>query len=320
MAEGSVRFGAGIRAIGNAFRRSLAFILQPIFGSWSWEPPGWLQFLSNKFAAMGGWLRARPRVAALGLAVIAAIAAGSYAGWQWWEAQPKPVLVTYKITEPGPLRLEDTDPKPEPLVIEFMASVAPLKDVGKEVSAGIALDPKLEGRWQWDGDKVLRFNPKSDWPVGGEFTLTLQRGLALAEQVRLADYRIRFKSAPSFGQADRGEVLPGSGRSRGEKGHRHRQLQPSGRHGRFRKARHAAPRADRAKASSAWAARPRHSRSATTNGSSTPSSIPSRWRFPQSRRHSRCWSMPGRAPRAAGRRWPTRSRVRCPFRGSTASP
>jgi uncharacterized protein YfaS (alpha-2-macroglobulin family) len=106
------------------------------------------------------------------------------------------VLVTYKITEPGPLRLEDTEAKPEPLLIEFAASVAPLKDVGKEVSTGIALVPKLDGKWQWDGDKLLRFNPKSEWPPGAEFTVTLERGVALAEPVRLADYRIRFKSAP----------------------------------------------------------------------------------------------------------------------------
>ena len=196
MAEGSVRSGGGARALGNGFRRALAFLLQPLFGSWSWEPPGWLRFLSRKLAAAGAWLRARPRVAGLGVAILAALGAGGYAGWQWWEAQPKPVLVTYKVTEPGPIRLEEADAKPEPVVIEFAASVAPLKDVGKEVTVGIALEPRLEGKWLWDGDKILRFAPKAEWPVGTEFTVALERGVALAEQVRLADYKIRFHSAP----------------------------------------------------------------------------------------------------------------------------
>ena len=196
MAAGSVRIGAGVRAVGSAFQRALAFILQPVFGSWSWAPPRWLQVTSTRTAATGAWTKAHPRSAALGVAILAGIAAAGYTGWQWWEAQPKPVLVTYKVTEPGPLRLEEPDAKPEALVVEFSASVAPLKDVGKEAGAGIVLNPKLEGKWQWDGDKVLRFNPRSDWPVGAEFTATLERNVALAEQVRLSDYRIRFKSAP----------------------------------------------------------------------------------------------------------------------------
>ena len=188
--------GGAIRAIGGGSRRALAAVLQPVFGRWNWEPPRWWQFVARKLAAASAWLRLRPRVAAGGaLAVVALIAAG-YAGWMWWEAQPKPVLATFTVKEPGPMRLDEQDAKPEPLVIEFAASAAPLKDVDKETKDGIALDPPLDGKWRWDGDKVLRFNPKSEWPVGADFTVTLQRGAALAEQVRLADYRIRFRSAP----------------------------------------------------------------------------------------------------------------------------
>ncbi len=196
MAAGSVGFGAGIRALGSAFQRLLAYILQPVFGNWTWEPPRWLRATAHRAAAAAEWARAHPRASGFGLLLVAVLAVAGHAGWQWWEAQPKPVLVTYKVAEPGPLRLDEPDTKPEPLIIEFSASVAPLKDVGKEAGAGIVLDPKLDGKWQWDGDKVLRFNPRSDWPVGGEFTVKLERGVALAEQVRLADYHVRFRSAP----------------------------------------------------------------------------------------------------------------------------
>ncbi|MEO8133584.1 MAG: MG2 domain-containing protein, partial [Betaproteobacteria bacterium] len=195
MAAGRIGIAGKVHTWSSAFNRGLAWLLQPVFGSWSWEAPAWLRFCAIRIAAGIAWLRGHPRATlALAAAAVGATAA-SYAGWQWWEAQPKPMLVTFKVTEPGPLRLEDPDAKPEPLVIEFDASVAPLKDVGKEVSAGIALEPRLDGKWQWDGDKVLRFSPKSEWPVGSEFTVTLDRGVTLAEQMRLTDYRIRFRSA-----------------------------------------------------------------------------------------------------------------------------
>ncbi|MEP6701528.1 MAG: alpha-2-macroglobulin [Betaproteobacteria bacterium] len=188
--------GGWFRAIGPGARRALAALLQPVFGSWTWDAPAWWRFLERKFCAVHAWLRDRPRIAGLGaLAMVAAIA-GGYGGWMWWEAQPKAVLTTYTVKEPGPLQLDSQDAKPEPLVIEFAASAAPLKEVDKEIKDGIKLDPAVEGKWRWDGDKVLRFNPKSEWPVGTDFTLTLARGVALAEQVRLADYRIKFRSAP----------------------------------------------------------------------------------------------------------------------------
>ena len=189
MAAGHVGMGGKIHALGTALTRAPARLLQPVLGSWSWEPPSWLRYFGRCRAIAFAWLRAHPRAGfALLAAILGAIAAG-YAGWQWWEAQPRPVLVGFKVTEPGPMRLEDADARPEPLIVEFDASVAPLKDVGKEAGAGIALEPKVEGKWQWDGDKVLRFNPKAEWPVGTEFVVTLDRGLALAEQVRLSDYR-----------------------------------------------------------------------------------------------------------------------------------
>jgi uncharacterized protein YfaS (alpha-2-macroglobulin family) len=94
------------------------------------------------------------------------------------------------------MRLDEPEARPEPLVIEFAVSAAPLKDIGKDVTEGVALSPVIDGKWHWDDDKVLRFQPKSEWPVGAEYTLTLERGLALAQDVRLAEPKLRFSSAP----------------------------------------------------------------------------------------------------------------------------
>lgn len=196
MAAGHVGMGRRIHALGSALSREPARLLQPVLGSWSWEPPSWLRFCGKRMAFALAWLRSHRRAGLALLAIVVGAIAAAYAGWQWWEAQPKPVLVNIKVTEPGPMRLEDADARPEPLIVEFDASVAPLKDVGKDAGAGIALEPKVDGKWQWDGDKILRFNPKAEWPVGTEFVVALDRGVALADQVRLGEYRIRFRSAP----------------------------------------------------------------------------------------------------------------------------
>jgi uncharacterized protein YfaS (alpha-2-macroglobulin family) len=196
--EGAVGGDGGGRLgrIGAGSRRVLAAVVQPVFGSWSWDAPPWLRWASGRARRGTQWLKDRPKIAAFGALSLAALIGAGYAGWLWWEAQPKPVLTTYTVRAPGPMRIDEPDAKPEPLIVEFAASVAPLRDVDKEIANGIALDPQLDGKWRWDGDKVLRFNPKSEWPVGTDFTLTLTRGVALAEQVRLADYKVRFKSAP----------------------------------------------------------------------------------------------------------------------------
>ena len=188
-------FGSRVRALGAGSRRALAAVLQPLFGNWTWEAPPWISWTNAKVRQRMQWLRARPRIAGLGALAIVALIAGGVAGWLWWEAQPKPVLTTYTVRSPAPMRIDEPDAKPEPLIVEFAASAAPLKDVDKEAGIGIAIDPPLEGKWRWDGDKVLRFNPRSEWPVGADFTVTLGRGVALAEQVRLAEYKIKFKSA-----------------------------------------------------------------------------------------------------------------------------
>src|SRR5688500_13954589 len=66
MAVESGGIGGTIRAIGGGSRRALAAVVQPVFGSWNWEPPRWWQFIARKCGAGSAWLRQRPRLAAGG--------------------------------------------------------------------------------------------------------------------------------------------------------------------------------------------------------------------------------------------------------------
>ena len=78
------------------------------------------------------------------------------------------------------------------MVLEFAGSAAPLESVGKEVKSGLTVTPPLAGKWQWEGDSKLQFNPQEDWKVGEHYTVKFERALLAyanrtAEAARDAD-------------------------------------------------------------------------------------------------------------------------------------
>src|SRR5829696_5034273 len=95
-AAGDAR-AAWMRTIGSGSRRVLAAVTQPVFGSWEWNSPPWLRWIGAQRRRAGGAMRARPRTTAAGVVLVGALLAGGYAGWLWWEVQPKPVLTTYTV-------------------------------------------------------------------------------------------------------------------------------------------------------------------------------------------------------------------------------
>ncbi|MFO0577714.1 MAG: alpha-2-macroglobulin [Polyangia bacterium] len=179
-------------------------MLRGIFGSLSWEPPGWLRALGRGAGAGGGWVR-RHRGAALGVvAMVVALAIGVGAGMRWYEKRPKPKELTVRVDAPAAMRLEE-GAKPDTLRLLFSGSAAPLALVKKPVTAGIVMSPPLPGAWRWDSDKVLVFTPQEDWPVGESFVVKLRPKELLAEGVRLAESEVKFDSAPLTGRITQSE-------------------------------------------------------------------------------------------------------------------
>ncbi|MGH8188281.1 MAG: hypothetical protein ACREUC_17115, partial [Steroidobacteraceae bacterium] len=60
---------------------------------------------------------------------------------------------------------------------------------------GISMRPEIAGQWTWDDDRVLRFQPAADWPVGERFDVSFDRRGFAAPHVRLKDYAFQFSSA-----------------------------------------------------------------------------------------------------------------------------
>lgn len=184
---------------GRAFVRLLGWILRPVFGSVNWNAPPWARWVGGRAAAGGRWAGANPARAGIVALLLTAIAAGGVYGYKWWQARPKPIEVKLSVENPPrtPIENEDeTDRGPRPLYVKFAQSVAPLSMVEKEVPAGIRITPPLEGKWKWNDDKQLEFQPKEDWPVGGEHEITFDQTV-VAPHIRLASYNIKFQT-PAF--------------------------------------------------------------------------------------------------------------------------
>ncbi len=164
-----------------------------------WTAPAWLRWGAagtRRWAGAGGArVRARP-MASLGLLLLAgAVAASSWWGWRWWQAQPRPVETSLSARAPGITDFANNG-APKPLVLDFSQSAAPLAAVGKELPEGLLLTPALAGTWRWVGDKRIEFTPKAEWLVGTPYRVTLNKA-QLAPQVRMQSLEAEF-TTPAF--------------------------------------------------------------------------------------------------------------------------
>ncbi|MET3654303.1 alpha-2-macroglobulin [Dyella japonica] len=179
----------------------LGLILRPLVGEMSWSAPTWLP-------TTGGWIRRRPMHAA-GVLVAALVLAGAgWFGWQWYKNRPKPVepsRITLTASAPA---ITDYTKQPiviSPLMVSFSGSAAPIEQVGKPVTAGIAMQPAVKGQWSWVDDRTLRFVPAEDWPVGKHYEVRFDVAKAFAQQVLMADDYFEFDTPAFEAKAENGE-------------------------------------------------------------------------------------------------------------------
>ncbi|MBB4222491.1 alpha-2-macroglobulin family protein [Variovorax guangxiensis] len=164
----------------------------------SWRPPGWLRIL-GAFLLLGlQWLQ--QRLAWLVLLVLLALA-----GWvahphvmKWWHGltpdRVEPVVATAKSDSPQRTQIE-LDRGPNPFVINFSASVAPIARIGQEAS-GVTIEPAIAGRWTWTKQNRLEFLPAQDWPIGQPYKVQIADS-ALVPHIELAQRKYEF-SSPEF--------------------------------------------------------------------------------------------------------------------------
>lgn len=203
-----------IRKISNFLSTCLAIIWLPIkwllihlFGHFQWQAPAWAQYSGRGLHKASQKIKANPRTSLVALVIVIALAAGGWYGYRWWQAQPKPLEVTFEVKSPGRTEIEAENPeqrKPKPLSIVFDHSVAPLANVGKDITIGVKTSPAISGTWHWDDDKTLTFTPKEDWSVGAEYKVKFERTL-FAPEVRLAKYDTNFTTASFIAKISKAE-------------------------------------------------------------------------------------------------------------------
>ncbi|MBX7229595.1 MAG: alpha-2-macroglobulin family protein [Burkholderiaceae bacterium] len=193
----------------------ISTVMLALFGSLRWQPPTWATGLWRTFTSLslGGikrvnrWAHARPR-AALATFLLVGLAAGCTGyGYTWWQAQPKPMEVVFRVLPPSsePRYKEDGSLHIDALRVEFSRSIAPLAAVGKVLPAGsspgsapyMRLSPSIPGQWRWSTEKTLEFLPNEAWGIGmsyeGEFDSELT-----PKNLRLKERSFKFSSA-AFG-------------------------------------------------------------------------------------------------------------------------
>lgn len=185
----------------------LGTVFGGIFGAPSaWQPPLWWQTFISPVVAQGHKLadhiRANPARSSLAATIALVLIGGSMIGYRWWQARPQPETVAYTVSAPERTCYEceqEVDRAPKPLTVRFEKSVAPIEAVGKDLPAvktPLTLTPAQQGIWHWDDDKTLRFQPAQDWPVGGQFTVSLSRKGFAAPQILLKEYAFEFVTTP----------------------------------------------------------------------------------------------------------------------------
>ncbi|MBN2417181.1 alpha-2-macroglobulin family protein [bacterium] len=183
-------------------KKSLKTVIRYLFGSVSYEPPGFWKALGTAAGKAARPLRrgtegVRKRHPGLyrsmrnALRAVLIIAA---AYLLWRAVRPPASGISVSVEIPPPMIMEE-NAKPFPLVLTFSGSAAPLDRVGREVSDGVRIRPQGAGTWLWEDDDRIAFAPVQDWLPGTRYTVTFEER-AINSSVSLASSRISFSTEP----------------------------------------------------------------------------------------------------------------------------
>ena len=130
-------------AIGELFRKTL----RAVVGDIAWTQPTWVAVSASTLRRGGAWVRVNPkRSGIIGGSVVAVLIAALLL-WRWYENQPKPVEIAFDVNAPAVTCYACEPPgTPNPLIVHFSASAAPLEHVGHPLDAAqaaITLSPPL---------------------------------------------------------------------------------------------------------------------------------------------------------------------------------
>lgn len=120
--------------------------------------------------------------------LLAAISAGGRWGYHYYKNLPQPRTIAVSARAPGITPLEK-ELRPEPLVLQFEESVAPLSQIRQPVLEGVRIEPAVQGFWRWESDRRLVFRTREDWPAATTYRISIDKSV-LAPHILLDQYRL----------------------------------------------------------------------------------------------------------------------------------
>jgi uncharacterized protein YfaS (alpha-2-macroglobulin family) len=159
------------------------------FGRLHWQAPRWLVLLVQR-------LRSSPKLTLLLFVAVVGSSYGLQRAYHWYAHRPHPQGVSVQIEAPKATDYAKTPIHIHALTVHFSESAAPLALADKPAGPGLELEPRLAGRWQWEGDDTLNFLPQSDWPIGQKFRLRIRPNEALRKGIQLEQTRFDFSTEP----------------------------------------------------------------------------------------------------------------------------
>lgn len=92
------------------------------------------------------------------------------------------IVVGYRVVKPSSGFNQDN--KPSPLYVRFDGSVVKIEDLYKEPSSPITINPAINGKWIWEEEDVLRFDPSENWSLGTKYKVTMPSSI-FSDQVSI---------------------------------------------------------------------------------------------------------------------------------------
>ena len=106
----------------------------------------------------------------------------------------QPQLIKVSVTgDVSELIFPTLDGKPGKYSIIFGKDVAKLADVGKVITSGISISPRVKGTWEWISGNNILFTVEKDWPIGTSYHIQLKKEL-FSEHVHLETYNLKFQT------------------------------------------------------------------------------------------------------------------------------
>lgn len=168
-------------------RISALFVL--IFGKLNWSSPPWVNYFRGQ-AKTRPWLFVSTLISILALLLVL-----SYA-YCWYQKLPKPIYTAVTVIAPGITQIkEKEEPVPDVLTLTFDKAVAPLANIGQDVTNGVQISPKVTGTWHWEDDKKLIFTPTHDWQANQAYQINFAKSF-FSSHADLENFSYSFATQP----------------------------------------------------------------------------------------------------------------------------